>query len=307
MTELPRVITLAGAQRIGFTDGRIRTQLRQGHWRRMTSGIFLTRPEAPDRSDWVDAGMALGGPEAVLSGWDAVRQYGVGPARPPDAGVLVLVGSGKNRLTGLVRVRPTRRPTRWTAMPARDRNRPDLRVAAPSRAVCDTALDCRQFAPVRAMVTGAVQKGLCTPDDLAAEYGDGPRNGSGFLFKALADVLGGAQSIAEAEAIEYLRAADVAPFEVNAAIYGTGGRLLYVVDVLWRDLRAILEIDSREFHFTEQDWKATSARHNVLTAMDYAVVHYPPSAIRAGRVGWALEVRRWLDARARSLEARRVS
>jgi hypothetical protein len=77
------------------------------------------------------------------------------------------------------------------------------------------------------------------------------------------------------------------------------GQARYYVDFLWRALRAVLEIDSRDYHFTEADWRNTMTRHNALIAAGFAVTHYPPSLV--GRPGWADEVGDWLRARAREL------
>ncbi len=154
------------------------------------------------------------------------------------------------------------------------------------------------------MVTAAVQRQLVTVEQLADELANAPRNGSHFLRAALAVVGGGAKSVAEAEAVSILRRRrDIPPFEANSPIRPSAGRIVADADLLWRELRAVLEIDSREFHFAEDDWKRTIARHNRLTRLGYTVVHYPPSVIRRDRNAWAAEVSAWLHARSRELAA----
>ena len=73
--------------------------------------------------------------------------------------------------------------------------------------------------------------------------------------------------------------------------------MIAVADLLWRSLRAVLEIDSREYHFSERDRKHTMERHNRLTRSGSAVTHYPPSVIVGSGRGWVDEVRCWLAAR----------
>lgn len=90
-------------------------------------------------------------------------------------------------------------------------------------------------------------------------------------------------------------------FEVNVPIVDSSGTLIAIVDVLWRALRAVAEIDSREFHFNEHDWQATLVRHNRLTRLGLAVAHHTPSAIRAGRRRWAEDLAGWLRLRAQEL------
>jgi hypothetical protein len=280
----------------------VRTELRRGRWQRLAAGVLLTRPDEPTRDDWIMVGMILGGAEAALSGWDAIRLRGLGSAQPPDPRVLVLTDPRlRNRDVGGLHLRPSPRPVTCTRLAAFDRRLPSIRVVSPPRAIADTAPFYDRLQPVRALVTSAVQRGLCTPADLGAELAAAPRNGSALLRRALADILDGALSIAEAEVMELLSSVSVPPFEVNAPIYDAHGRLLYRVDFLWRALKAVVEVDSREFHFGEDDWKRTMRRHNVLTAMGYAVTHYPPSVIRARKRAWATDVAAWLAARSREI------
>jgi hypothetical protein len=151
---------------------------------------------------------------------------------------------------------------------------------------------------VRALITSAIQRELCSVEDLNRQLQRAARRNSAAARCALADVVAGARSVAEAEAAQRLRDAELPPFELNVPII-RGGRTIAVADMLWRDLRAVLEIDSREFHFSEADWKATSARHNRLTSAGLALTHYAPSATEAP--DWVDEVARWLGHRAHEL------
>lgn len=155
--------------------------------------------------------------------------------------------------------------------------------------------------PVRAMTTGAVQRRLCTVGELRAELGAGPRQHSALFRQGVMDAAGGAHSIAEAEAADFLRRADLPPFEMNVAVVDASGAVLFVVDFLWRGLRAALEVDSREFHAGYDEWHDTLARHNRLTAAGLAVTHYPPKIIRSRGPSWAGEVGQWLRRRAADL------
>jgi hypothetical protein len=149
------------------------------------------------------------------------------------------------------------------------------------------------------MVADAVQRRRCGVEELTGELASGPRNRSAHLRRALDEVALGIRSVAEAHAVARLIRGGVPAFEMNVPIVDDRGRLVFVVDFLWRGLRAVLEIDSREFHLGESEWKATMARHNALTAAGFTVTHYAPSAVR--RAGWADAVHRWLAARAHEL------
>jgi hypothetical protein len=96
-----------------------------------------------------------------------------------------------------------------------------------------------------------------------------------------------------------VRSAPVPAFELNVPLVGTHGEVVAVADIFWRSLRAVLEIDSCEYHFFRGDWQATLRRHNRLTRAGLALSHYPPSATSDGR--WIVEVCTWLQQRAAEL------
>ena len=298
--ELPRILTPARAVSLGISRSRIRTELLRGNWRRIATGVVLTVPAAPSRFDWCEAGLVLAGPDAALSGWDAVGLHGVRVEPPATASVLVLVRTCRSRQVGPVLIRRTDRPYRAALTSAEHPVFPLAPLVEPARAVADACVPGTDPGRVHAVVARSIQLGRCTPDALAAELARGPRNGSGALRRALAEVAAGARSAAEAATAARLRRSRLPDFELNVPVLGMNGRVVYVLDVLWRELRAALEIDSREYHFRAADWQATMRRHNVLTGAALAVVHYPPSQL-AARPGWLGEVEAWLRGRAAEL------
>jgi hypothetical protein len=299
--ELPRVLTTAAAAELGITRSAVRHAVARHRWLALARGIVLTAPGPPTRDDWVHVGMAVSGPAAALSGWDALLTYGLGATQPPHSMVLVLDRAGSFRQIGNVRVRPTSRPYDTRVLPFAHPTLPYIPVVSAARAVADTALMYRRLAPVRALVTSSVQRENCSLDDLVSELDACPRNGSGLLRRALDDVLDGARSITEAEAVDALRWAAVPAFELNVEVKDATGRLVAKTDVLFRELRAIAEIDSRTFHFSEDDWENTLDRHNLLTRGGLALEHYSPRTIRSNPKAWATEVEFWLRGRAQEL------
>jgi len=295
--DLPRVLTPSIADRCGVSRARVRTEIGRGCWRQLARGVVLTRPDEPSRADWALAGLAITGSHGALSGWDAVRLAGIGSPAPPRPEVLVLTTRGGSRRAGHVWIRKVAAPLPVRVTAADDPVLPLARVVSLARAVVDTALLHGRTRPVRALVTTAVQRELCSVEELTAQLRCAPRRHSAALRRALADAAAGARSVAEAEAAELLRIGGVPTFELNVPIVHAG-RVIAVADVLWRKLRAVLEIDSREYHLSEAQWKAMMARHNKLTNVGYAVTHCPPSAIRDGGLAWVAEVDDWLRARA---------
>jgi hypothetical protein len=83
---VPRVLTTPGARELGYSVKRIRGELAHRRWQLLVRGVYLTRVDRPTRADWIMAGLAIAGPGAVLSGWDAVRARGIGSERAPVDG-----------------------------------------------------------------------------------------------------------------------------------------------------------------------------------------------------------------------------
>jgi hypothetical protein len=300
--ELPRVLVPSTAAELGIGRARMRTEVRRDNWRLMARGAILTRPEEPTRADWAAVGIAFGGPSAALSGWDALRVRGLGAPVPPANEVLVLSGHASNRRIGPLRIRETRRAysAHLTSVDAGDYAL--FPVVPVHRAVADASRYYSALPPLRALVTSAVQRRGCTLEQLVAEIRVGPRNYSALFRVALSDALDGARSEAEARAARRLAREPLPSFELNVPIVDADGNELGVVDALWRELRAVLEIDSREYHFSERDWKKTMARHNRLTRCGLALTHYPPSDVNGRGRGWLDEIGEWLRARALELD-----
>ncbi|MDT4933715.1 MAG: hypothetical protein QOK11_1607 [Pseudonocardiales bacterium] len=231
------MLSTATAHRLGLTRSAVRHAIARRGWQRLVPGVVLTAAGPPTRADWIHVGMELTGRQGALSGWDAVRVMGIGSPRAPSEEVLVLDSPGRHRVAGLVRIRPTRRRYQSSPLPCEHPELAFVPIVSAARAVADTAFLYRTFAPVRALTTSAIQRRLCAPDELDAELRSGPRNHSALLRRALADVLDGAQSIAEAEAIDLLRTIGAPAFEVNVPIIDQNGKLLAVADLLWRAAR----------------------------------------------------------------------
>ncbi|MGN6606886.1 MAG: hypothetical protein ACTHMS_07735 [Jatrophihabitans sp.] len=206
--------------------------------------------------------------------------------------MLVLTRSGRLRTVGGVHLRPTSRSFETSYAPGRRL----IRLAPAARAVADFALWSNDPRKVRAAVTASIQRGRVGVADLVREYEQGPRNGSHWLRQALKDAIAGAKSIAEADASQRMTAARVPTYELNVPVHNEFGELLFEVDVLWRMLRAVLEVDSREYHLDEAAWLATMAKHKALTVHGIALVHDAPSVIK--RPGWGDGVREFVRRRA---------
>lgn len=286
--SLPRVLTRDDALRLGFTRSAIEHRLSTRRWRTVLPHTYLTR-DTMLWADRLDAAVAYVGEGAMLSAAAALCGLGL-RAVPRPSEVLVLApraATATNR--SYVRIRRTARLPEAAATPG-------PRRAHPARAVADLSLELPRLDDVRTVVAQSVRRRLCTIDQIAAELAAGPRRGSAHLRRAIAEVSEGAWSAPEARAARLLRAAGLGPFEQNARIGLPDGRFL-IADFLWRDLKAILEIDSVEHHFDPADWRATMDRHLLLETLGYAVVHRTPAAVFSAPDRFVRDIGTWLAAR----------
>jgi very-short-patch-repair endonuclease len=287
-TAIPRVIARADAVRLGFTRNAIRHRIETGRWQRVLPRTYLTS----DTFTWGDrlrAALAFAGDEALLSGGAALFGMDLRSVRRP-ASVLVLVPhSCRSRSTEWVRIRRTHRlPARAVASGPR---RPPI-----ARATADLALDLRRLDDVRALVADVVRRRLCEVSELAVELQEGPRRGSAFLRLAIDEVGAGAWSAPEARAATLMRKARLPAFEQNVRIDLGYGRYV-IVDFLWRDFRAVLEIDSDAHHALAGDADRTSDRHLLLSTAGYSVIHRTPRTVYLQPDQFVADVGRWLMAR----------
>ncbi|MDT4938840.1 MAG: hypothetical protein QOG80_2511 [Pseudonocardiales bacterium] len=285
----PRVLGWDEAMRLGYTRNAIQHSVATGHWRRILPRTYLTA----DTFTWTDrvaASLVFAGPRSLLSGAAALADQGL-RCVGRESTVLVLVPAQvRMRSVAWVRVRATHRMPHAALLPG-------PRRAPLARAVADLALERACLDDVRTLVAQAVRRNLCTVDELAAELEEGPRNRSAHLRVAITEVADGAWSAPEARAARALRAVHVPPFEQNARIdLPSGG--CYHADFLWRDLRAVLEIDSVEHHLDPREWRRTMDRHLVLETLGYSVIHRTPSAVRGNPRRFAEDVQAWLARRA---------
>jgi len=280
--DRPRVITRQQARADGIGTDAIMYRCSAGNWLRMAPGLYLTAPPSTS-TDRLWAAALHGAPAGVASGAGALAAYGL-PV-PPVASELVLVPLRSGvRSWGRIQVRPTARLPKPTP-----RLGPPLAPVA--RAVADHVVTLRHLDTVQAVVAAAVQRGLCTVSDLAAELEAGPRRGSALFREALRDVGYGAHSVPEAKAGRLLRSAGITGFEQNGHIIV--GHRRYVGDLVFRAQRAVLEIDSTEYHTTPADHDRTLLRDQELQLAGWIVLHVKPRQLRDEAAFIAL-VRGWL-------------
>lgn len=227
------------------------------------------------REDRRAAALLLAGPDALLTGTDALHALGMRRTPEPAGPVHVLVPAGRQRTThGLVLIeRTTRLPTpattgRWPCAPL-------------PRAVLDAARRWSDRDVVRASIAEVVQRGHATPAHLYAELRAGSDRGASLVRSVLEEVGSGIRSAAEGSARQLLlRSPLLRPALWNPRLYDGRGRLVAVPDAWLDDVGLAWEIDSYEWHLSPADYESTLIRRSMMTAHGIVVVHHSPRRIR---------------------------
>ena len=152
-----------------------------GPWRSLFPGVLLLGPEPPTRAQLVQGALCFAGPEAMVSGHDALRLHG---ARITEVGgqVHLLVPHGRQlRSCRTLFVERTRR------MP-----RPVLRkgfLTTPvNRALLDTLRRMRHPMTMRALLRETVYRYHLDPAELLCELSLGSARGSAYPKRLLAEL-----------------------------------------------------------------------------------------------------------------------
>jgi hypothetical protein len=267
------VLSRSQALACGVTASGLQHRLRPGGpWRRLLPGIYLTATGAPTQEQLATAALLHGGPDSVITGTAALRNYAI---RVPDSRTIdVLVPARRQAIsTGFVTLSRTwRMPRQWTVDGF-------LRFALAERAVADTVRRLPELADVRAVVASAVQQRRCTIMDLATELADGPIRGSARLRAVLAEVIAGVRSAPEADLRDLIRRAGLPEPLYNPKLY-LGDVFLAQPDAWWPEYGVAVEVDSREWHLSPADWERTMTRHRRMSAAGVIVLHISPRQLR---------------------------
>jgi hypothetical protein len=269
----------------GLTRGPLRHRLRAGGpWQKLLPGVYLavTGAVSPDQREM--AALLHAGPRSALTGMAALRHFGfqVPDNYPIDVVVPVDV---RRQGTGFVRVQRSER------MPVDVCAEGEIRFVLPARAVADAARRMRSAREVRVLIAETVQQQRCTIEMLNVELEHGPAQGSAFLRAALAEVREGIRSGPEGDLRVLLRRERLPMPTFNARLYDEKKALIAVADAWWDDAGVAAEVDSREYHYSAEDWQRTMRRHDRLVARGVLVLHFTPARIRAEPQAVAAEIR----------------
>ncbi|UUV31260.1 hypothetical protein NQK81_42035 [Amycolatopsis roodepoortensis] len=284
----PPVIAAKRLETIGVSRSTISRRCAPGGtWRMLLPGVVLLQNGEPTDEQKIHAALLHCGPGSLLTGVRALQRYGL-RCLPETQEVHILVPAERSVTNcGFVRVERTRR------LP-KSRPRGGVPTVPVPRAVIDAARRTPDRDAITAMMAESVQRGFCLPRALSDELDEG-RTGKALLRCALTPILGGARSVAEADAWRLWQRSDLPEFRWNVKIFAADGTYIAQPDGWCDELGFAWEIDSLGHHAGEAGFRETLARNARYAAAGIVVLQTLPSRLRSepGRV--MAELRAALD------------
>ncbi|MDQ7806985.1 hypothetical protein Q5425_24870 [Amycolatopsis sp. A133] len=230
-------------------------------------------PNEPTDEQRLQAALIRGGRSTMLTGLWALRRHGLREFPEPDDVHILVPDEREITSSGFVVVERT------TRLPA-PVMRGGLPVAPVYRAALDAARRIRDFETVQALLAEAVQRRRCTPELLDKELRLGSQRGSALVRRALQAILGGAESVAEAEAWDIWKLAELPPAEWNVRVFDERGGFIAKPDAWCDDIAFAWEIDSRKWHGEGDGYSDTLARNARYTAAGITFLQTLPIDLR---------------------------
>lgn len=243
-----------------------------GPWQRLLPGVVLAHRGTPTRHECRLGALAYGGDTSVLTGLDALAEYGVRSAsRLLTPRVHILVGHGCQKTShGFAVV--TR--TRHLPEPVVKR---DLRCAPLARALVDACRQLEKLDDVRELVADVVQNHGLEPTMLLEQIKKAQRQRTALSRFVLAEIDAGVRSAAEAKLREIFRKYGVPEPLWNKYLFTPDGRFIARVDAYWPEYGVALELDSMAWHLSPGRYKRTQRRQRGLVVHNIDVVPVAPS------------------------------
>jgi hypothetical protein len=278
------VIARRQALACGMTDRMLQYRFRaDGPWRQLLPGVYAAVTGTVSAEQREMAALLHAGSGGAITGLAAARRHGISALTIGVVDVLV-PADARRQSTGFVRVRRT-----WR-MPEQVCVAGEIRYTMPARAVADAARSLSSPRDVRALVAQAIQQQRCSIEMLTIEVEQGPAKGSPLLRAALAEVRDGVRSVPEGDLRTLLKRGRIPKPMFNARVYD-GDTLIAVTDAWWGDAGVAAEVDSREYHFSAEDWQQTMRRHDRLVARGVLLLHFTPRQIRSAPEEVAAQIR----------------
>lgn len=239
----------------------VRSQLRAERWQEVSAVVLASTTGTLTREQVMWAGVLHGGPSATVGGLSALEHHGLKNWHRDDITVLIPKSRGIEPLPGVDYVECRRELIGW-------RTNGRLPVWKAEPAALHFAAYERVTRTSYGLLSAVVQQGLCTPDALARWIGGmRPLRRAKPMRRILAEIAGGAQSLAELDVGRMCRRFAIPPPDRQSRRRDSSGRSRYT-DAEWRlpDGRVVvLEVDG-SFHMEVEHWGDDIERERALVA-----------------------------------------
>ena len=266
-----QIVAIADAQRglitatqllaLGLSRRAIELRVALGRLTRIHDGVFAVgRSRLDARGRWKAATLAAG-PTALLSHLCAAALWGIWP-EPSGQPHLVVQGNGRrgHRDITMHRMEPSDRSS-LDGIPVTSLELTALHLAS--------LLSTRSFE--RAVVKAARRREFKLDEAIALALRSKGRPGVGrFRHVIERDLTAELRALSELELrfLELLRAHRISLPEINHDVEAL------MVDAIWHDHRAIVELDGFEFHKLPRDLRNDNARNRRLVLAGYRVIRF---------------------------------
>lgn len=257
------LITRAQAVAAGMTTAQINGRLRIGRWARVLPEVYSSEGTAPEPAIFIRAVFLWAGPGAVIEGAAAL----IWQRRSAQALAEVTVSCGRNL-----------RSPRASAWPIRTRRHAvnDFWTVHWNNVVTvRTEYAIAQLLPTEgpALLDDAVRRRWVSVEMVAEAHRClSPGRGSVARSKVLTAADGGAISEAERLLHRHLRAAGIRGWRANVSVrLGSTNR---IGDVVFEEVRLLVEIDGFAFHTDHARYQDDRRRQNEFTVAGWTVLRF---------------------------------
>ncbi|MEV6908360.1 hypothetical protein [Amycolatopsis sp. NPDC051071] len=255
---------------LGHSHSWISRQCREsGPWRRPIPGVILLTDATPTRHQLLRAALTHAGPEAMLTGVQAARLYGVRRLPPESRAHTLIPHQSKVATWGFAVVERTihlPEPVEIEGLP----------VAPLARALIDAARRMSELKAVRAMIHDAVHRRLCTPEELRDELAQASTIGSA-LPRLVVGALEDGISCAVEQWLQGVLAQTGLPTPTRKAELRTpDGQVVGIAEVWWQEAGVAMQIHYDEVALEPGKVPTTPA----LVAAGLIVVEVSPAQLR---------------------------
>ena len=271
------LVTYRQLQALGMSQSTISRWTRTGgRWQRLLPAVYLLHRGTPTAEERLNAAGLYAGPQAMFTGVGGLHLHGLRNVPGPFAAVqlhTLVPRQQQTQSAGFVTIERTQRQPIAVV-------RGGFPVAPLPRALFDAGRRSPSRQATRGYVLAALQRGLLDIDELKAEVTQGQRQWTAVLRDVLGEGAAGVRSIPEAELRRILATAGLEEPLWNARLEAITGEFIAEPDGYYPALALALEVDSRQYHFTNSDhYEQTWRRHGRYATHGIAVLRIMPTDI----------------------------